>query len=43
MYKTYYDTEVGIVFLRFQGAVIGAETQRATLEAVSQLDDPSSV
>ena len=43
MYKTYYDTEVGIVFLRFQGAVIGAETQRATVEAVSQLDDPSSV
>ena len=43
MYKAYHDTEVGIVFLRFQGPVVGAETQRATLEAVSQLDDPSSV
>ena len=43
MHKSFYDAEVGILFLRFQGAVVGAETQHVTLEAVRQLDDPSSV
>ena len=43
MHKSFYDAEVGIVFLRFQGAVVGAETQLVTLEAIRQLDDPPSV
>ncbi|MDG2239235.1 MAG: hypothetical protein P8L30_03465 [Longimicrobiales bacterium] len=43
MHESFYDTEAGIVFLRFEGAVVGAETQTAALEAFSQLDDPSSV
>ena len=43
MHEAFYDAEVGILFLRFYGSVVGAETQRATLESVSELDSPSSV
>ena len=43
MYKTYYDAEAGIVFLRFHGVLAGAETQGAMFESVKKLDDPSNV
>jgi len=43
MHEAFYDAEVGILFLRFYGSVIGAETQSATLKSVSELDSPSSV
>ena len=43
MHEAFYDAEVGILFLRFYGSVVGAQTQSATLKSVSELDSPSSV
>ena len=43
MHQSFYDAAAGTLFLRFHGPVIGAETQTATFQSVSELDDPSTV